>query len=92
MDQKQELLILLRDYEALREMLKQKAWEITPEEIKRLLCGNEGLLANNSEQALEWLITPDWRLDDKCPVEVIIENKTEEVIKLLKHLLSDVYD
>lgn len=91
MDQKQEFLILLRDYDALRETLKQKAWEITPADVKELLCGEEGLLADNAKQALEWLIEPKWQLNDRPPIKAIIDGDVEKVKQLLHRLIHEVY-
>lgn len=86
MDPKQEFLILLKDYKTLRETLKNKAWEITPSDIRESLCGQKGLLADNAKQALEWLIKPNWRLNDKSPIEAILDNDTDEVTRLLDAL------
>lgn len=91
MEKTQEFLILLRDFRSLRELLKAKAWEVAPDDIKDLLCGKEGLMADNAEQALEWLITPKWQLNDKCPTEAIIDGNAEKVKTLLYRLLYEVY-
>lgn len=91
MEKSQEFLMLLRDYKHLEETLKAKAWEITPDDIKYLLCGERGLMADNKRVALEWLITPNWRLKGRCPAEAITDDKTEEVKELLRCLKQDVY-
>lgn len=91
MDLNQKFLELLAQHKELEDGMKQLAWQITPDDIRYLLCGEMGLLANNAKQALEWLIVPKWQLDEKSPTEAIIAGKAEEVKHLLHILIHGVY-
>ncbi len=91
MDPKEKFLELLAKHRKLENQMQQLAWEIAPDDVKHLLCGKEGLLADNQKVALEWLITPRWQLNDKCPIEAIINGEVEEVKKILRGLINEVY-
>lgn len=91
MDLNQEFLELLAKHKKLEDEMKQLAWQITPDDIRYLLCGERGLLENNAKQALEWLITPKWQLDEKSPTEAIIAGKAEKIKRLLHVLIHGVY-
>lgn len=91
MNLSQEFLELLAKHKELEDEMKQLAWQITPDDVRYLLCGEWGLFGNNVEQAFEWLITPKWQLDEKSPTEAIIAGKAEKVKHLLRVLIHGVY-
>ncbi len=86
-----EFIELLAKHKKLEDDMKYLAWQIAPDDIKYILCGGNGLSAYNKRVALEWLITPRWQLDGKCPTEAIINGGTEKVKLLLHGLIEEFY-
>ena len=88
MTRKRKFLTLLKDYNQLRKKLKEKAWEITPNEIKKILCSKDGIYTEaEKDKALELLIEPHWKLGRQSPIESILDNRTSEVKKLFADIL-----
>ena len=92
MDPKQEFLTLLRDYDYLKEALLEKAWELTPDDIKELIMTDVELTPDNIKRTKKWLIEPKRRFANKCAIELIIDNKADEVKEYINFLQADIYD
>jgi len=60
-DPKQEFLILLGVCDHLREILLEKDWELTSEDIKELFTKDMELIPDNVKRIKEWSIEPQTR-------------------------------
>lgn len=86
-----KFLRLVDERKKLEKQMRNLAWQITPDYIKELLCGEEGLFVNDNGAGRDWLISPKWQFNHKSPTEVIIDNRIDEVKKLIIKLIHGIY-
>lgn len=78
--------------EFIEERMGEIAWELTPIDIRSMLHGQFGVFGtDNLKRVQRWLIESRWEFSGKSPVELILENREEEVKKFIVCLSGDSY-
>ena len=90
-DFKTDFSKLLTEYGAIRSRLMELAWQIAPDDIKTLLCGEKGLFGDHIYRAKKWLIEPNRDLLYKNPTQLILNNDIDTVRNLIGKLIHGVY-
>ncbi|OGN10046.1 MAG: hypothetical protein A3C61_03695 [Candidatus Yanofskybacteria bacterium RIFCSPHIGHO2_02_FULL_39_10] len=85
-------MALAAERNKIEEQMRVLAWQIAPDDLKDILCGENGFfLKNQEEQATKWLISPRWEFSGRSPIQVVLEGEPEKVIQFLGRLLAGVY-
>ncbi len=78
----------LTQYRMLLNQLQELAWQIVPDDIKYLLCGEDGFGLQETV-AKKWLIKPLQEFQGKCATRMIIEGSPDKVRELLNRQIAD---
>ena len=85
-------MALAAERNKIEEQMRVLAWQIAPDDLKDILCGENGFfLKNQEEQATKWLIRPRWEFDGESPIQVILDGEPERVMEFINRVIAGVY-
>ena len=83
---------LMAERVMLEQRMQEFAWSLTPDDLKKIICGKNGLYPETEkDKATQWLIRPNRGFGNQCPIELILKGEREKFAQLLVQSIHGIY-